>query len=80
MRREEQYFIKSFPFSMHFNSKNEQSYPNLDVITFHLDNIFYITVMRSTAIIIMQFTETLFSIILYAKLQCYRQRSSGVVR
>ena len=25
----EQYFVKTFQFSMHFNSKNEQFYPNL---------------------------------------------------
>ena len=62
-----EYFMKTFPFSMHFNSKNGQLYQNFgfNCISFGKKKI--ITNVESLEVHcnkIMQFTETLFSIIL----------------
>ena len=41
----EQYFIKTFPFSMHFNSKNLQFCPNLGFNYISFGKIVFITLM-----------------------------------
>ena len=62
------YFIKTFLFSMYFNSKNGQFYPNLGSNYISFRKVVFMAVImdhkKSTAIKNMQFTETLFSIIL----------------
>ena len=40
-----QYFINTFPFSMHFKSKNGQFYPNLGFNYISFGKVVYITVM-----------------------------------
>ena len=64
----EHYFIKTIPFSMYPNSKNGHFYPNLGFNYISFGKIVFITLMMvhwwSTEIKIMQFTETLFSMIL----------------
>ena len=41
----ELYFIKTFSFSMHFNSKNEQFYPNLGFNYTVFGTVVFITLM-----------------------------------